>query len=114
MIGPTQHHYKEDKVGITMIRAKVKEEHVADVEQAAKRLFDAIEREQLQGVRYASTKLADGVTFVIFLQLQNPDDNPMAPLPEFTDFQEGLKSYLAGPPSPEQLTVVGSYRLFDR
>jgi quinol monooxygenase YgiN len=96
-----------------MIRAKVKAESVAEVEAAAKKLFSALEREQPEGIRYASSKLPDGVSFVILLQLGDGAGNPLAALPEFKEFQEGLKSYLAEPPTQEQLTVIGSYRFFD-
>jgi hypothetical protein len=97
---------------ITMIRASVKEDAVAEAEAAVERMFAAIDEAQPQGVRYASTKLADGTTFVIFLQLDG-DDNPLVALPEFLEFQASLKNWLAGPPTPEELTVVGSYGLFD-
>jgi hypothetical protein len=33
-------------------------------------------------------------------------------LPEFREFQQNFKQWLAEPPTPEQLTVVGTYRLF--
>jgi hypothetical protein len=33
-------------------------------------------------------------------------------MPVFQAFQEGLKGWLAEPPTPEPMTVVGSYRLF--
>jgi hypothetical protein len=40
-------------------------------------------------------------------------DNPLAALPAFVEFQENLKQWMAEPPTVEQLTVVGSYRLFE-
>jgi hypothetical protein len=66
-------------------------------------------------VRYASTKLADdGTTFVVLLELDGADGtaNPLTAVPEFVEFQNELKDRLAGPPTAEQLEVVGSYRLF--
>ncbi|HET6953152.1 MAG TPA: hypothetical protein VFI47_22410 [Acidimicrobiales bacterium] len=96
----------------TMIRAEIKPESVADVESAAAKMFAAIDEAQPAGVRYASCKLPDGVTFVILLDLENGPDNPLAALPEFREFQENLRGWIAGPPSADPLTVVGSYRLF--
>lgn len=95
-----------------MVRATVREQHVGDVEAAAQRMFAAIERAQPQGIRYASLKLADGVTFVALLEVEDGVDNPLPGLPEFQQFQEGLRGWVAGPPVPEPMTVVGSYRLF--
>lgn len=94
------------------MRSKVKEEHVADVETAIGQVFSAIDRAEPENVRYASCKLADGVTFVAVLEVDEGTENPLPALPEFREFQESLKSWVAGPPSPEQLTIIGSYRLF--
>ena len=64
-----------------------------------------------QGVGYASAKLPEGRTFVILLALEGAE-NPLTAVPEFRDFQQRLPGWLAGAPTPEQLTVVGSYNLF--
>jgi hypothetical protein len=97
---------------VLLIRSKVKTEHVADVEAGVKKMFSAIEEARPQGVRYASSKLPDGVTFVALLQLEDGVDNPLAALPAFREFQENLERWLAEPPVPERLEVVGSYGLF--
>ena len=95
-----------------MIRANVKDESVADVEAAVTTMFSAIEQAEPEGVRYASCRASDGSTFVILLELEEGIDNPLPTVLEFRQFQEGLKDWISGPPVPEQLTVVGSYRLF--
>jgi quinol monooxygenase YgiN len=100
-------------MSVMTVRAKVKEENVADVEAAAEKVFTAIDQQHAGNVRYASCKLADGVTFVVLLQVTEGTENPLPALPEFQEFQENLKTWMAEPPVPEQLTVVGSYRLFD-
>jgi hypothetical protein len=97
---------------VLMVRGKVKPEHTADVEAAAERMFAAIHKAEVEGVRYASCRLSDGVTYVALLQVDDGVDNPLPGLPEFREFQESLKNWLAEPPTPDQMTVVGSYRLF--
>jgi hypothetical protein len=97
---------------VLMVRAKVKPEHTADVDAAAERMFAAIRKAEVEGVRYASGRLSDGVTYVALLQVDDGVDNPLPALPEFREFQESLKNWVAEPPTPDQLTVVGSYRLF--
>jgi hypothetical protein len=99
-------------MSVMMIRVKVKPENVNDVEAAAKTMFGALAKVQPKGVQYASSKLSDGVTFVIVLALESPKDNPLPAIPEFRAFQEGLKGWLAEPPMSEQLSIVGSYNLF--
>jgi hypothetical protein len=97
---------------VMMLRAKVKSESVTDVEAAVRTMFSAIERAQPKGVRYASCRLPDGVTFVVLLQLEEGVENPLSTVPEFREFQERVQGWLAEPPAPERLTVVGSYNLF--
>jgi hypothetical protein len=99
-------------MNVLMIRSKIKAEKAADVETAAKEMFTAISEAAPQGVRYASCRLADGLTYVALLELNDGAGNPLAALPAFQKFQEGLKDWLAEPPVTEQLTPVGSYRLF--
>ena len=99
-------------MSVMMLRPKVKAESVAEVEAAVRSMFSAIEKAQPRGVRYASCRLSDGVTFAIFLELDEGIENPLPSVPEFRAFQEGLKNWLAEPPAPEQLTVIGSYNLF--
>src|SRR5882724_9314954 len=100
-------------MSVLMVRAEVKPETVAEVEAAAEKMFAAIEQAQPAGVRYAACKLSDGVTFVALLEVADGIENPLPALAEVRDFQAGLKDCLAGPPAPNQMTVVGSYRLFD-
>jgi hypothetical protein len=99
-------------MSVMMVRARVRSEQASQVEGAVRKVFSAIEAAQPEGVRYASCRLPDGVTFVIFLELEEGTGNPLPALPEFRDFQAGLAEWLAEPPVQEQLSVVGSYRLF--
>ena len=94
-----------------MVRARVKAENADEVEAAAKTMFSALEDAQPQGVRYTSSRLPDGETFVALLELEGTD-NPLPSIPAFVEFQEKLKGWLVEPPIAEQLTVVGSYRSF--
>jgi hypothetical protein len=95
-----------------MIRAKVKAESVDDIEAATEKMFGAVQAAQPEGVKYASTRLPDGVSVVALLALDDPADNPLLAFPEFRDFQEQLPEWLAEPPTVEELTVIGSYELF--
>ena len=94
----------------TMIRAQVKDEYVADAEQAARTMFAAINASRPQGVKYASSRVG-GNTFLVLIQLDG-EQNPLTAIPEFRDFQAALPGFLAGPPVVEQLDVLGSYDLF--
>src|SRR5262245_51177431 len=99
-------------MSIRMVRAKIKPDMVAETEKATREWFAAIDAAQPEGVRYASSRLPDGETYVILVALDSDDNNPLAAVPGFMDFQEGLKNWVVEPPTVEQLTPVGSYRLF--
>jgi quinol monooxygenase YgiN len=99
-------------MNVLMIRSRVKPDNAAEVEAAVAKTFAAIEQAEPRGVRYASCRLPDGVTYVAILALEDPAANSLLEIPAFTEFQENLKGWLAGPPIVEQLTVAGSYELF--
>lgn len=61
---------------------------MADVETAIGQVFSAIDRAEPENVRYASCKLADGVTFVAVLEVDEGTENPLPALPEFREPQE--------------------------
>ena len=95
-----------------MVRSKVKAANVTEVDAAVKRIFAALQQEQPNGIRYASCRLSDGVTYIALLEIDDGVDNPLPALPEFRAFQENLKNWMAEPPTSEQVTVIGSYRFF--
>jgi hypothetical protein len=97
---------------VMMVRANLKAESVADLAAVASTMFAAIEKAQPDGVRDAACRIGDSPTFVILLQIDAGIENPLPRVPEFRELQDNLKDWIAEPPSPEQLTVVGSYRLF--
>jgi len=94
---------------VLMVRSTVKPEFTADLEAALQKMFTAIEKAQPAGVRYASYRLPDGVTYVAQLELEDGIENPLPAIAEFRDFQAGLKDWLAGPPVAEHFEVRGSY-----
>jgi hypothetical protein len=99
-------------MSVSIVRATLKEEHVADAEAAVKRMFAAIEREEIEGIRYASIRLEDGRTYVAILELEDGVENPLFDLPEAKEFYESLPGWYVGEPEFGPGTVIGSYRVF--
>jgi hypothetical protein len=95
-----------------MVTSKVKEENAADAQVAVDKFFEALERAQPAGVRYAVTRLGDGVTILAFLELEPGQEHPLRTLPAYAELLEAFESWRAGPPAVEHMTVLGSYRLF--
>jgi hypothetical protein len=100
-------------VTVLMVRYQVREESVAEVEAGIERVFQAIEKEQPAGVRYAMGKLPDGVTFVGVLELDDGVDNPLSGIPAARELQQSLPGLVVGePPVPQPVHVVGSFGMF--
>jgi hypothetical protein len=99
-------------MSILMVSSKVKEESVADAQAVIDKLFQALDQAQPTGVRYAVTKLSDGVTIVAFLELGPGEEHPLRTLPAYTELLENFGPLRAEPPVVEHMTVMGSYQLF--
>jgi hypothetical protein len=92
------------------IRTTVKPEHVDDVEREIGGFFAALQREQPDGIRYTSGRLANSTTYLTVLELDDGVENPLPQLPEFGQFQAHIRDWAAGPPTAEQLDVIATYR----
>jgi hypothetical protein len=97
-------------MNVLMVRAKIKEENVADAEAATEKVIQALEQARRADVRY--TVLSDGPTLVALLVLNPDGSHPLATLPAYTELVENLKEWYAEPPVVERMTVLGSYQLF--
>jgi hypothetical protein len=99
-------------MNVLMVRAKIKEENVADARAATEKVIQALEQARPADVRYTVSVLGDGVTLVALAALDADGANPLAALPEYTELVESLKPWYAEPPAVERMTVIGSYQLF--
>lgn len=97
---------------LQLIRATVSPGHTAAVEAAINDVFTELAQAQPNGVRYASAKAADGTSYLILLEIEDPASNPLPSLESFQRFQAQLPQWLTGPLAVGQLTVIGNYRVF--
>jgi hypothetical protein len=99
----------------TMVRYKVKAEQAAENENYIRNVFAALEREKPAGLRYASFKLADSVSFVHIVSHEGADGrNPLAEMPAFKAFAAGIKERCVEPPVAVELQEVGAYEPFGK
>ena len=98
-------------MNVLMIRAKIKEENIAEAQAATDKVIQALEQVQ-PDVHYGVTRLSDGVTLVAFLEMEPGQEHPLRTLPAYAEMLENLKEWYAEPPTVEHMTVVGSYQLF--
>jgi len=97
---------------VAISHTKVKLDKRAEIDAAGKRVLEALERERPQGILYAVCPLPDGENFVTLLITDDGVDNPLLALPEYRAFAENFKTWIAEPPTAEQLTPASSYRSF--
>jgi hypothetical protein len=98
-----------------MVRYRVKADRAQENEAAVRAVFAQLERERPEGIRYATFKLADGVSFVHIARIETADGkNPLLALEAFRQFSATIKERCEEPPVSTPIEEVGSYRLFER
>jgi len=96
-----------------VVRYTTKPDQADRNQQLVERVFEELAATDPGGVRYATFRLADGVTFVHIASLERDDgSNPLGETAAFKEFQRELPGRCAEPPAPQDATVVGSYRFF--
>jgi len=95
-----------------MVRHKVKADRAEENEQYARKVYDELHQATPDGIRYATFKLEDAVSFVHIASIETGGPNPLTQTAAFKAFQEGIKDRCEEPPVAVELTEVGSYRVF--
>jgi hypothetical protein len=98
-------------MNVMMVRAKIKEENVAEAQAATEKVIQALEQAQAD-IHYGVTRLSDGVTLLAFLEMEPGQEHPLLAFPEYSEMLENLKQWYAEPPTVEHMTVAGTYQLF--
>jgi hypothetical protein len=97
-----------------MVRYRVRPEHVEANEKMVRAVYDELERTSPSGLRYATFKLDDGVSFLHIAMYDTPEDHfPPAELESFAEFRAGLDERCEESPQRVELQLVGAYRLPD-
>lgn len=96
-----------------MVRYKVKAERAAENEAYARKVYEELHKTSPAGIRYATFKLEDGVSFVHIASIETEGPNPLTQIAAFKAFQEGIRDRCEEPPVAVDLTEVGSYHVFD-
>lgn len=93
-----------------VIQYAAKSTEAADENQElVARVFAELDADDPRGMRYATFRLADGVTFV-HIVVHETDGNPLDHISAFAEFQKGFRERVGGPPSFSEATLIGSYR----
>jgi hypothetical protein len=94
-----------------VVRYRVHPDRVAENERLVGRVYAALAEARPAGLRYATIKLADGVTFLHQMSAETPEANELLrQLPAFKAFTAGIKERCVEPPTTEEVTEVGRYQ----
>ncbi len=96
-----------------LVQYKVKIGRAAENEAFISRVFEQLEEQKPSGIRYASFKLADGVSFIHFVSVETADGaNPLCELSAFNAFTKSSSDRIDGEVVVTQLRPFRSYRVF--
>ena len=91
-----------------IVRYRTRPEAADDNARLVEAVYTALADLDPGDFRYATYRLADGVSFVHVASYSGAA-NPLATLPAFAEFQRELPQRCAEPPAPSEATLVGSY-----
>jgi hypothetical protein len=92
-----------------MVRYKVKPGRVEENEALVRAVYDELAATGPAGLRYATFRLDDGVSFVHVASVEG-EHNPLAEVAAFARFQADVRDRCEEPPVVTELHEVGSYR----
>jgi hypothetical protein len=96
-----------------MVSYKLKPDQVAENERLVAGVYAALRVAGPAGLRYATFRLDDGVSFVHIVAHGEADGtNSLTALPAFQAFAAGIKDRCIEAPKRVALTEIGSYEFF--
>jgi hypothetical protein len=94
-----------------VVRYETRADAAEENQRLVERVFLELNQAAPPGLRYATFRLAGGVSFVHVAFVEG-DDNPLSRSAAFAEFQRGAADRMVGPPVQADAALVGSYRLF--
>lgn len=91
-----------------IVRYRTKPESADTNQRLIEGVFAELAETRPEGLRYASFRLADGVTFV-HVAKSDGETSPLDDVAAFKEFQRDIKSRLEAPPEFQEATKIGEY-----
>ena len=92
-----------------VVRYKTRADAADENQRFVEQVFAQLAAEDPGGLRYATFRLADGVTFV-HIAVTEGEVNPLSQSAAFAEFQREINARCVEPPVVTEATLVGSYR----
>ena len=92
-----------------IVRYKTRADAADENQRLVQQVFAELAADDPGGLRYATFRLADGVTFVHVATVEG-ESNPLQKVSAFAEFQRDIAARCVEPPDAADATMVGSYR----
>lgn len=93
-----------------MVRYTVKPEQVAENQRLVELVYADLTRTAPTGLRYATFKQNDGLSFVHIASIETENgESPLPQLPAFQAFLAQIKDRCTEPPMTVELETIGTY-----
>jgi hypothetical protein len=97
-------------MSVVVVRYRTEPDRAAENQALVEQVFAELAKEQPDGLRYATFRLADGVSFVHVAEVDTADGtNPLSHIAAFGEFQREIPDRLVEGPDVADATIVGSY-----
>jgi hypothetical protein len=97
-------------MGAAVVRYRTKPERADENQALIEKVFGELDGDRPAGLRYATFRLADGVSFVHVASIETDDGtNPLAATPAFAEFLREIGERCEEGPLASDATMVGSY-----
>ena len=96
-----------------LVRYKVKPDRGEENEKYIRKVFEELQHKAPAGLRYASFKLDDGLSFVHIASIETDDENnPLSRSAAFQTFQAEIRDRCEEPPVAVDIHEIGNYGFF--
>jgi len=93
-----------------IVRYRVKPGRGGENEGLIKKVFEELHGDTPNGLRYASFRSADGLSFTHIASIETDDgSNPLGATSAFKAFQAQIKDRCDEPPQATEVSTVGTY-----
>ena len=97
----------------TIVQYTVKADRADENREYVRGVFEELDANRPDGLRYVSFNLDDGLTFVHVAVVETEDgENPLPKTQSFQNFIKDIQDRCEIPPAASAANIVGSYRLF--
>ena len=98
-----------------IVRYRVKPDAAEMNTKLVEAVYAELKEKKPSGIRYATFCAEDGVTFFHVASIETDDgENPLAQIDAFAAFQKDIRERCDEPPTPTDVSEIGSYVFLSR